>query len=147
MAQPAALAIRLGIFFNSMRRLHYGIADISEHFVCSSELMIAVDTFVKDFVKENGPSPGPIPHNFDGPFLKMLSQLITGEVRSVAILALSELLSGTLIQGTQPSAKYAELFMIRARSLPNESQAMLCHCFITGLDPELRSLCCMDREK
>ena len=43
-------------------------------------------------------------------------------------------------------AKYNERFYQRSRRLPQESQASLCLHYLAGLNSELRTLCCMDRD-
>jgi hypothetical protein len=71
---------------------------------------------------------------------------VSGEVRPPSVIALQELMSGSIRQSTSESAaKYSERFLQRSRILPNESQSSLCHHFLSGLSPSLRQLCCLDR--
>ena len=57
-----------------------------------------------------------------------------------------DLMHGKVTQGHDCAARYAENFLTRARILPKESQAVLCGFFLAGLKPELRALCCLDRD-
>jgi hypothetical protein len=66
-------------------------------------------------------------------------------VRSRESIALEEILSGSIVQGSLPAAMYAEKFYSRSRILTQESQSSLCHHFLRGLRPELRPLCCLDQ--
>jgi hypothetical protein len=79
-------------------------------------------------------------------FLSAFDHLISGEVRSFYAIALGELLAGAIKQGSDPAAQYAERFFQRSRVLVGESQASLCGHFVAGLNPELRGLCCLDRD-
>ena len=58
-----------------------------------------------------------------------------------------DILSGKLgQQAKEPVAQYVERFMTRARIVPSESPASLCVHLVKGLLPELRAVCCLDRE-
>jgi hypothetical protein len=79
-------------------------------------------------------------------FLEALVHFVMGEVRSTATIALEDLMSGRVKQGSDPAAKYAEKFFQRSRILVHESQSSLCQHFLAGLNPDLRVLCCLDRD-
>ena len=70
----------------------------------------------------------------------------TGDVRPMAVVALHELHEGKVTQMSDSVAKYSERFFQRSRQLPQESQSTLCLLFLSGLKPELRARCCMDRD-
>lgn len=85
--------------------------------------------------------------DFDQPtFIKDVIRFVNGEVRSSSVLALQEILSRSIVQGSDPASRYAERFFVKARLVPSESQTSLCHHFLAGLKSELRGLCFLDRE-
>ena len=79
-------------------------------------------------------------------FIAGFTSAFTGDVRPAHVVALHDLISGAITQGTDPVAKYVERFCQRSRQLPGESQASLCLYFISGLKPTLRAQCCLDRD-
>jgi hypothetical protein len=86
------------------------------------------------------------PDGFWQDFCAGFVSYFSGEVRNPGSVALWDITSGRVTQGSDPSATYAERFMTCARLLPNESQSSLCVHFLRGLRPDLRPLCCLDRD-
>ena len=79
-------------------------------------------------------------------FIQAFVAFVTGEVRPRSVIALEEIMGHLITQGTDSAAQYAEFFNQRARILPHISPVVLCHHFILGLKPELKRICCVDRE-
>ena len=79
-------------------------------------------------------------------FIAKFVAFVTGEVRPRSAIALEELMGHLITQGTDSAAQYAESFMQRARILTHINPVILCHHFVNGLNPDLKMLCCVDRE-
>ena len=79
-------------------------------------------------------------------FIAKFVAFVTGEVRPRSAIALEEIMDHLITQGTDSAAQYAECFMQRARILTHISPVILCHHFVNGLNPDLKMLCCVDRE-
>jgi hypothetical protein len=80
------------------------------------------------------------------PFTTALMQMFGAEVRPRAVVALEDLMTGRVLQGSDSVARYSERFNQRARVLVHESQASLCKHYVAGLHPALRRLCVLDRD-
>lgn len=79
-------------------------------------------------------------------FTQELVRYCTGQVRSESVLALESLIKDQITQGSSSTAEYAQRFLNVVRLLPDESQASLCHYYVKGLTPALRSRTCLTRD-
>ena len=79
-------------------------------------------------------------------FIQNLVAFVTGEVRPRHVIALEELMSHDIVQGSDLVTKYAERFHQRTRILTSIPQSVFCRLYLTGLQPDLKILCCVDRE-
>jgi hypothetical protein len=79
-------------------------------------------------------------------FITAFLQSVNSDVRPLSVIALHDILGGKVTQGASSVAKYNESFYQRARLLPNETQESLCLHYLSGLKPELGTLCCLDRD-
>ena len=109
-------------------------------FMEDPDAALTVDTYLLEHVEKEGSAPF---NKMD--FKSAFIRSFTGEVRPPEVIALHELMAGTVTQGSDPVPKYAERFYQRSRRLNGETQISLCIFFQSGLKPELRALCCMDR--
>jgi len=71
---------------------------------------------------------------------------VTGEVRPPTQIALLEIQSGSIKQGTENVSRYYERFHQCARILTELPPSIVCERFLFGLGDEMRRLCCVDRE-
>ena len=79
-------------------------------------------------------------------FIQNFVAFVTGEIRPRDIIALQELMGHEVVQGSDPTTKYAERFHQHSRILPSVTQSVFCHLYLSGLQSELKLLCCVDRE-
>ena len=79
-------------------------------------------------------------------FIQAFLAAVSGDVRPGDVIALDELHAGKVTQGSDPVAKYNERFLQRSRQLRGESQMNLCRFYLSGLSPDLREKCCLDRD-
>jgi hypothetical protein len=111
-------------------------------FVTDTELGAWLETFFQSNVDANNIGA----FDFDI-FLDQIQRFVCGEVRSAESVALDEILTGKLRQGfEEPVPKYAERFLQRSRILFRESQDSLCRHYLSGLTPNLKTRCKLDRD-
>ena len=61
-------------------------------------------------------------------FIQNFVAFVTGEIRPRDIIALQELMGHEVVQGSDPTTKYAERFHQHSRILPSVTQSAFCTC-------------------
>lgn len=140
---PDALTIMLERIFDYICRtgLQYPL-DI-QAFVTDLALSKWIRSYLEKAMSAAATANAPFDQNA---FTSALVAFVTGEVRPRSVIALHELMEGRITQGSQSAAQYSEHFYTRSRLLSHIPPAVLCHHYIAGLRPDLRKLCCVDRE-
>jgi hypothetical protein len=105
---------------------------------------VTLARWAAEYINANGGSPQAPSEAWLQAFMQAMSHFVFGEVRAPAVVALEDLMLGKVQQGSQPVARYAEQFFMRARQLQSESQVSLCAYYLRGLRPDLRARCRLD---
>ena len=142
---PEALNMDLVCLFNYILRSHlqypYDIQLFIDESTCRKWTQSTLDEFSHLHTQSGGTMV------FDqSSFIQNFVAFVTGEVRPRDVIALEELMGHEVVQGSDPATKYAERFHQRSRILPSVTQSVFCHLYLSGLQSELKLLCCVDRE-
>jgi hypothetical protein len=86
------------------------------------------------------------PHVQPDQFTEQLVGWANGEVRSESALALEQLIAGTVTQGSESAPLYAQRFINLVQHLPDTNPQYKCQHYIAGLNPALKSRCCLTRD-
>ena len=135
-SDPEALNLCIERIFEYIMRTGLRYPHDIQSFIQDLDLL----KWVRSYFEANGAA-------FDqNAFIAALVTFITGEVRPRSVIALQEIMGHQVTQGTQSAAQYSEQFYSRSRLLSHIPPVVLCHHFVSGLRPDLRKLCCVDRE-
>lgn len=132
---PADIRTRMERIFIHMQRRRASLSELPDWFHYTS----GMTTWVVNLLAAR-------PSITTEAFTTSLVSYCTGQVRPQSVLALEQLITGQITQGSDSAPQYASRFLNIARVLPNETQDSLCKHYITGLTPALRVRSCLTRE-